>query len=159
MSEYHPHPPVPDHSPENNSTVSPEGWEQEEQAKSARYYDEASRLYLAHLQNPDSGADRIEPMTEAWLDFESTYEGSFEDETAFVDHCMQELGWLRALQVLSTECGIPAGSLRLDYPTVYHYLSRYYRIFCTTEQVLHVFTRPGIKPMAPDLTPRGGATR
>lgn len=57
---------------------------------------------------------------------------------------------------MTTQMGIPVGALRLDYSAVYDYLSRYFHIFDTPEGILHVFTRDGIKPMAADITRRGG---
>lgn len=159
MSEYNPNPLTPDRSPDDSESQTAATYEEDEQAKGSRYYDEAAQLYLTHLQPPHSAGERLEPMTESWLDFESTYEGSFEGVTVFVDHCMRELGWLRALQIMSAQSGIPAGALRLDTGAVYNYLSRYFHIFCTSEKVLHVFTRPGVKPMVPDIAWRGGPSR
>ena len=141
--------------PEATPFVTPE---EEYHAKSARYRQEALRLYLTIIQeNADAAsAERLTPFTEPWLDFETSYEGSFESRVEFVDHLMEELGWFRILHKMATHMGIPAGALRLDYADVYDYFSRYFQIFRTDEEVLHVFARRGVKPMAPDLTPRGG---
>lgn len=141
--------------PETPTFVTPE---EEEQAKSQRYRQEAFRLYFTKVQeNADAAsAERLTPFTEPWLDFETSYEGSFESKIDFVDHVMDDLGWFRILHKTATQLGIPAGALRLDYADVYDYFSRYFQIFHTDEEVLHVFGRRGVKPMAPDLTPRGG---
>lgn len=146
MSEHNDPAPCPEESPGN----------EDERTKAARYYDEAATLYRAHLQSVEHQAEPLEPLTKSWLDFETSYEGSFESRIDFVDHVMDDLGWFRILHQIATQMGIPAGALRLDYADVYAYFSRYFRIFDTPEGVLHVFTRDGIKPMAADIASREG---
>lgn len=163
MSE-HSHPaPRPEETPGEHAAREPEATpfltpEEEYRAKSARYRQEALRLYFTNVhENADAAsAKRLTPFTEPWLDFETSYEGSFESRAEFVDHLMEELGWFRILHKMATRIGIPDGALRLDYADVYDYFSRYFHVFRTDEEVLHVFARRGIRPMAPDLTTRGG---
>lgn len=129
---------------------------EDERAKAARYCDEAATLYRAHLQSTEHAAEPLEPLTESWLDFETSYAGSFEGRLAFVEHVADELGWFQIIHKMTTHMGIPLAAVRLDPAAIYDYLSRYFHIFNTPEGVLHVFTRDGIKPMAPDITWRGG---
>lgn len=155
MSEFTPHPSTPAHSPEDKETAAA-AYEEEEQAKGARYYDEAAQLYLSHLQAPENAVERLVPMTESWLDFEASYAGSFEGRLAFVEHVADELGWFQTIHKMTTHMGIPLSAVRLDHAAIYDYLSRYFHIFNTPEGVLHVFTRDGIKPMAADIAWKGG---
>lgn len=163
MSEHNYPAPHPEETPSEHKARKPEPSsfitpEEEYRLKSARYRKEALRFYFTNVQeNADAAdAERLTPFTEPWLDFETSYEGSFESRTEFVDHVMSDLGWFRILHKMATHMGLPAGALRLDYADVYEYFSRYFHIFHTDEGVLHVFARKGVKPMAPDLTPRGG---
>jgi len=162
MSEHNYPAPRPEESPGDDEARGPETPfltpEDEYHAKSLRYRQEALQLYFMDVQeNADTAsAERLTPFTESWLAFETSYEGSFESKIDFVDHVMDDLGWFRILHKMATQMGIPAGALRLDYADVYDYFSRYFQIFHTDEEVLHVFARRGVKPMAPDLTPRRG---
>lgn len=146
MTEHTPPAPPPEHAPGN----------EDERAKAARYYDEAATLYRAHLQSVEHKAEPLEPLTESWLDFETSYAGSFEGRLAFVEHVADELGWFQIIHKMTTHTGIPLAAVGLDHAAIYDYLSRYFHIFDTPEGVLHVFTRGGIKPMAADIAWRGG---
>lgn len=160
MSEHNYPAPHPEESPgddEIGTVDAPTPDDQEdEQARGARYYDEAARIYLANRQDPEGGPERLEPITELWLAFETAYAGSFEGRLAFVEHVADELGWFRIIHKIANQMGIPIGTLRIDYAAAYDYLARYFHIYRTPNDVLHVFARPGIKPMAPDIAWRGG---
>ena len=167
MSEHnYPAPPPSEEYPGDKSANEPDQPifitpEEAERAKSSRYREEAVQLYFANIQqDPEvTAAKDLKPLTESWLSFETSYAGSFESMIEFVDQTIDDLGWFRIIHKMATQMGIPAGALRLDYADVYDYICRYFQVFSTDEGVLHVFTRPGIKPMAPDATSRGGAAR
>lgn len=146
MNEHNYPAPQPDQTPD----------EEDRRTKAARYYDEAATLYRTHLQSTERAAEPLEPLTESGLDFETSYAGSFEGRLAFVEHVADELGWFQIIRKMSTHMGIPLAAVRLDHAAIYDYLSRYFHILDTPEGVLHVFTRDGIKPMAPDIAWRGG---
>lgn len=146
MNEHNYPAPPPDQTP----------GEEDERAKAARYYDEAATLYRTHLQSAEHATEPLEPLTESWLDFETSYAGSFEGRLAFVEHVAHELGWFQTIHTMTTHMGIPLAAVRLDHAAIYDYLSRYFHIFDTPEGVLHVFTRDGIKPMAADISCKGG---
>lgn len=146
MNEFNYPAPPPDQTP----------GEEDERAKAARYYDEAATLYRTHLQSAERAAERLDPLTESWLDFETSYAGSFEGRLAFVEHVADEFGWFQTIRTMITHMGIPLTAVRLDHAAIYDYLSRNFHIFNTPEGVLHVFIRDGIKPMAADMTWKGG---
>lgn len=147
MSEHTRPAPQPEQSPDE---------QEDEHTKAARYCGEAAMLYRAHLQSTEHAAEPLEPLTESWLDFETSYAGSFEGRLAFVEHVADELGWFQIIHKMTTHMGIPLAAVRLDPAAIYDYLSRYFHIFNTPEGVLHVFTRDGIKPMAADISWKGG---
>lgn len=143
MNERH-----PGHEPPHHDT-DPYALETE-QERAARYYKEAARLYLDNLW-PDAHTEGTqgEADEEARISFETAYAGSYDDEAAFMQHMVRRLGWRQVLDEAIARGGIPPTVLAWSVREINVYLSRYFHILHGDTDALHVFTKPGIRPLAP----------
>lgn len=143
MNERH-----PGHEPPRHDT-DPYALETE-QERAARYYKEAARLYLDELwQGGNTENTRDEASEEARVSFETAYAGSYDDDDAFVQHMANRLGWYQVLDEAIARGGIPPAVLAWNGREIYKYISRYFHILHGDTDALHVFTKPGIRPLAP----------
>lgn len=143
MSEHH-----PGHEPSHHDD-DPYSMETE-QERADRYYKEAARLYLDNIW-ADTSKEHTHDQAddEARVAFETAYAGSYDDEAAFMQHMANRLGWYQVLDEAIARGGIPPAVLAWNGREIYKYISRYFHILHGDTDALHVFTEPGIRPLAP----------